>query len=267
MSFPTPSPSPTQPPSGNMNNFPSSVFSSSASLYLYTFLATLVLLLTISGGIVFRSYLIRRRSRFQDELDTRNGVRRRRGFDPNAKPELHDVYLAYDHEVGLKSEEQDIVDSDKFEDPLRSQSSSTPAAGRWWDLLMPVAAIVEESELIFPVAATQAPPSPPQRIWIPQWHRRHQTPQVSVSSSSHSPSASFSSSSSSESHTTVETEKAQVAFLIAMPSPSRHHNKLDRDSDVDFSIPHVEFGITRIDLESKEGGKWPADKEALASAR
>jgi len=71
----------------------------SASLYLYTFLATLVLLLSVSGAIVVRSFIIRRRHRRMEEEARRNGTwiaptaARSSRVDLDKKPELWEAYL------------------------------------------------------------------------------------------------------------------------------------------------------------------------------
>jgi len=72
----------------------------SASLYLYTFLATLVLLLSVSGAIVVRSFILRRRHRRMVEEAIRNGTwipptpaARAARVDLSKKPELWEAYL------------------------------------------------------------------------------------------------------------------------------------------------------------------------------
>ncbi|KAK0184828.1 hypothetical protein F5146DRAFT_1073855 [Armillaria mellea] len=72
---------------------------SSASLYLYTFLATLILLLGVSAAIVFRSLILRRRHRRMVEEAIRNGTwippTNGRGirYDPSQKPILHEAAM------------------------------------------------------------------------------------------------------------------------------------------------------------------------------
>jgi hypothetical protein len=63
-------------PAGNaaQNNNNGGGLATSASLYLYTFLATLVLLLSVSGAIVIRSFVLRRRHRRMVEEAIRNGT-------------------------------------------------------------------------------------------------------------------------------------------------------------------------------------------------
>ena len=73
------------------------------------FLATLILLLSISGAIVGRSYVLRRRQRRLIEEAIRNGTYvppSVRGGAPRvlgAKPQLHDVFLALDELAVLQA--------------------------------------------------------------------------------------------------------------------------------------------------------------------
>ncbi|GJE89118.1 hypothetical protein PsYK624_052120 [Phanerochaete sordida] len=118
------SPGPNVEPSG-----PPPLLSSQASLYLYTFLVTLVLLLTVSGAIVTRSVVLRRRHRRLVEEAIRNGTyvppasrtRRRLG----EKPVLHDAFL------GL-GDPEDCVNEEK---PGRA---SLIAAETGWEDIFPV---------------------------------------------------------------------------------------------------------------------------------
>ncbi|KAG7443789.1 uncharacterized protein BT62DRAFT_995821 [Guyanagaster necrorhizus] len=72
---------------------------SSASLYLYTFLATLILLLGVSAAIVFRSLILRRRHRRMVNEAILNGTwippasRRGMRFDPSQKPIMYEAAM------------------------------------------------------------------------------------------------------------------------------------------------------------------------------
>ncbi|KAF5326510.1 hypothetical protein D9611_000717 [Ephemerocybe angulata] len=76
---------------------------------VYTFLATLVLLLSVSAAIVIRSFILRRRHRLMVEEAMRNGTwvpqepggrTQRRGVDLSKKPGMWDVYLGGTGGVG-----------------------------------------------------------------------------------------------------------------------------------------------------------------------
>ena len=86
------------------------------SFAVYTFLATLILLLSISGAIIFRSFVIRRRHRRIMEEAIRNGTwipspptGGRPKVDLSKKPILWDAYVNRDSDKGysLGRQEQD----------------------------------------------------------------------------------------------------------------------------------------------------------------
>ncbi|KAI5119022.1 hypothetical protein M0805_001881 [Coniferiporia weirii] len=116
-------PFPPAPASASGPNGGGGIPSSSASnLYLYTFLATLVLLLFVSGAVILRSITLRLRARREIEEAIRNGtyVPPSTSFRGNAnatKPTLYDAHLKYS---GLESQ--------RYE------------KGEHWSTLLPVAA-------------------------------------------------------------------------------------------------------------------------------
>ncbi|KAF9781578.1 hypothetical protein BJ322DRAFT_1212958 [Thelephora terrestris] len=97
------SPPPPSPPESTPPNGPPDGQPKSTSLYLFTFLSTLFLLLVVSTAIVLRSFLLRRRYQMQlqeqfDEIfrppgDT-PGASRKRNF--GAKPKLWDTWIRLD---------------------------------------------------------------------------------------------------------------------------------------------------------------------------
>jgi hypothetical protein len=116
---------------------------------VYTFLATLVLLLSVSAAIILRSLLLRRRHRRMVEEAIRNGtwippspgglggfgigLTGRDRFDPNKKPQMWEAYV------------------EKKED-LKAYTES-----EWdWESVRPFSAIVATSNAALPVV-----PSPP----------------------------------------------------------------------------------------------------------
>ncbi|KAG9217607.1 hypothetical protein CCMSSC00406_0010426 [Pleurotus cornucopiae] len=96
---PDPTPSPTFGPPNNNN--PTSGIATSASLYLYTFLATLVLLLGVSSAIVVRSLILRRRHRRMIEEAIRNGTwvppaaASSRRVDLSKKPKMYEAWISH----------------------------------------------------------------------------------------------------------------------------------------------------------------------------
>lgn len=100
--MPTMGPSPDQPVETGNSDEGGRPIQTSAALYLYTFLATLFLLLTVSGVIVIRSFILRRRHRRLVEEAIRNGTwvppppllsARTPRVDLSKKPVMWDAYL------------------------------------------------------------------------------------------------------------------------------------------------------------------------------
>ncbi|EKM52499.1 uncharacterized protein PHACADRAFT_198555 [Phanerochaete carnosa HHB-10118-sp] len=93
------SPGPNVEPNGSP-----SLLSSQASLYLYTFLVTLILLLAVSGAIVTRSFIMRRRHRRMVEEAIRNGTYvppSKTKKELGQKPAIYDAFLSVDGAVDL----------------------------------------------------------------------------------------------------------------------------------------------------------------------
>ncbi|KAF9519694.1 hypothetical protein BS47DRAFT_1336789, partial [Hydnum rufescens UP504] len=106
-------PSPTNGgifPSPSFGSPPDNGSSSSNSLYLFTFLTTLLLLLAVSCGIVFRSFVLRRRFRRRVEAAIAAGVLlpeqvdalRRRGPPIGEKPKMFEVHIDGRHKEGYE---------------------------------------------------------------------------------------------------------------------------------------------------------------------
>ncbi|KAJ3575203.1 hypothetical protein NP233_g1255 [Leucocoprinus birnbaumii] len=104
----------------NSGNLPSDgpSLASSASLYLYTFLATLVLLLSVSAAIVVRSFLLRRRHRRLIEEAIRNGTwmppppgsgRSGARVDLSKKPKMWEVYMDLNGQHQHQQQEQQML--------------------------------------------------------------------------------------------------------------------------------------------------------------
>ncbi|KIP06906.1 hypothetical protein PHLGIDRAFT_19341 [Phlebiopsis gigantea 11061_1 CR5-6] len=137
----TPSATTATPASSSTNTSDSnsggtSLLSSQASLYLYTFLVTLILLLAVSGAIVLRSYVVRRRQRRMVEEAIRNGTyvppERAKGKKLGEKPVLYDVYLTEGDKawIGVGGQE-------------KSSDKSMPSryGELQWDTILPLSAI------------------------------------------------------------------------------------------------------------------------------
>ncbi|KAF7296223.1 hypothetical protein HMN09_01091300 [Mycena chlorophos] len=85
----------------------------SAKLYLYTFLATLIVLLGVSSAIVFRSLMLRRRHQRMLEEAIANGTwvppAQRGKVDLRKKPRMWDAWMAPPTRAGVVGEEADEV--------------------------------------------------------------------------------------------------------------------------------------------------------------
>ncbi|KAL5519957.1 hypothetical protein ACEPAG_1617 [Sanghuangporus baumii] len=230
-------PSPTQTDSNNDGNDQSG-FGNTSSLYLFTFLATLLLLLAISCAIVIRSLVIRRRfqRRVQEALAEGYvfppnagpgatpglggfGAAARRRFDVGEKPKMWDAHIA--------------------PPPPPDESKEMK-----WENMMPVSVRVQSDKL---TGAGQQPAPPAARPTFLEtasfglvtghninWRRprflssrpaRSQSGPTSDTSAhgnadaSQEPSAHFQTqNANSDADTAVEDAKLQVSVMVAMPS-------------------------------------------------
>ncbi|KAF9020767.1 hypothetical protein BDZ89DRAFT_1071967 [Hymenopellis radicata] len=199
---------------------------SSASLYLYTFLATLVLLLGVSAAIVFRSLILRRRHRAMIDEAIRNGTwvpptnGRGRRIDPSEKPLMHDAHLIV--EAKYAHHEWDLMT------PF-SVSYSVPAGERV-QAASPAPAPQPRRERIRGVlrhiwshfSSSPAPPAPEPAIPL--------TPPPLPDASS---------------------GPLRVSVLIAMPS--QNHNYAEHEE-----LPHVEFGVAQVGVAAQESEQGKA---------
>ncbi|KDR78148.1 hypothetical protein GALMADRAFT_245175 [Galerina marginata CBS 339.88] len=156
---------------GNPNNITNTTNSiaTSASLYLYTFLATLVLLLSVSAAIVIRSFILRRRHRLMMEEAIRNGTwvppappTRPVRVDLSKKPVLWEAYIdgkgdLVGHPAGgaAGAEGKQITDVWKLEN------------SKDWDMIKPFAAAYLSPEEKASSTATAEPTSSPGTPAIP----------------------------------------------------------------------------------------------------
>lgn len=192
---------------------------SSAALYLYTFLATLVLLLAVSSAIVVRSLILRRRhQRIVEEAiragtwhphqayDPRNSRRRR---DIGKKPKMWETWLRSGHEAG-----------------------DSKCA---WNDIIPIHAAYNNPTPQFPTeesVQTQTDVQSRTMRLLRPFHR-------------HSPSLAspnVASIPASSSPTTSASPAVRVAVLIAMPIPPQQ-----RSQEID-GPPLVELGVVELPL-------------------
>ncbi|KAI0764131.1 hypothetical protein BC629DRAFT_1596811 [Irpex lacteus] len=124
-------------PAATSSDSGSSLLTSQTTLYLYTFLVTLVVLFALTGGIIARSCMMRRRFRRRLEEAVRNGTvtpSTSRRPKVGEQPTLHDVWV------------KDVVEED------------CSAEGSYWmQRIIPVAAML--TGLLHDTKATTAPTS------------------------------------------------------------------------------------------------------------
>ncbi|KAJ3476033.1 hypothetical protein NLI96_g11434 [Meripilus lineatus] len=264
----SPSSTPTPSDQGGQGLGTSPALSSSAALYLYTFLATLILLLTISAAIIARSYCIRRRQRQLLEEAIRNGTYVPpppiRPVDPNQKPVLYDVFL--DSEgglVGVHEHRRNASEVESVESDLKAQKNFGT-----WGSIMPLAAVSEKDVSppsppeIVKTPSTATPPTPLHRVWIPRRLRtRQRSNDVPLSVLPTSPSPSTPPTETpSDPPSSPDPESVQLALFIAMPTPQRHqhqhqhssdHSENDHHADDDEPLPPIEIGFTEVNLRTR----------------
>ncbi len=105
------------------------------SLYLFTFLTTLLLLLAVSCGIVLRSFILRRRFRRRVEAAIAAGVLlpeqvdalRRRGPILGEKPKLYEVHIEGGHKEGYEPSSPVIFDHEDWSNIMVCQPLRVPA--------------------------------------------------------------------------------------------------------------------------------------------
>ncbi|KAG1750562.1 uncharacterized protein EDB91DRAFT_1108178 [Suillus paluster] len=198
---------------------------SSAALYLYTFLATLVLLLAVSSAIVVRSLVLRRRHQRIVEEAIRAGTwLPHQPYDPRGSRRRR--------EIGKKPK--------LWEAWLRSGDYSGADGKCTWDDIMPVYAAHVKSA---PPSQFPRPESVQTRSdsqsrsmrFLRPFHTRFSTAAAAAPSSPIVASTPVSSSPSRSASPAVN-----VAVLIAMPTP--HHTR-----EVD-GPPVVELGVVDVSL-------------------
>ncbi|KAF9067990.1 hypothetical protein BDP27DRAFT_1364518 [Rhodocollybia butyracea] len=252
MSTPTATSSPTPAASAgsnNPNNGPPSI-GNSASLYLYTFLATLVLLLGVSAAIVIRSLVLRRRHRRMIEEAIRNGTyvspsvlaHSRGRVDLAKKPKLWEATVL--RELNSKGEWSDVfpvsasISSKTGTIPLpvtTSNSSSDTSSDSTTDNAVSTTTTTSRLRAI-PRGALGA------------WRFISPTSRRSASPSSTSNSSSSAETKPRQPHQALPSAETttpthfDVAVLIAMPGAANRAKEGGEDED----LPHVEVGVAEI---------------------
>ncbi|KAH9080560.1 hypothetical protein EDB83DRAFT_2670789 [Lactarius deliciosus] len=207
-STPSTGPQPGSPPQNNGGG-------PSSSLYLFTFLATLFLLLFVSSAIILRSFILRRRFRQRIEEAILAGV-----IVPN--------------QTGRVSRRRALG-----EKPKLWEARVFPADDDRWDSIVPVSAVPKGKE---DREETSAPPRPLSDFVQPPYRPPSPPPPAAQPVFS---TGGFS--------TLAHHDRMQVTVLIAMPDPRRPHldgkgypkgkeKSIDLDYDED-DLPEMVLGM------------------------
>ncbi|CAK5267721.1 unnamed protein product [Mycena citricolor] len=229
----------------------------SAKLYLYTFLATLILLLAVSAAIVARSLVLRRRhQRFVDEAIANGTLLPPAGrvrIDLKKKPRLHDAWL-----------------SPPIPSTLKARVSGSLAAGESldWEEIRPFAA-----SYIPPASSNSLPRATPAGLLRANSNFNAAT---STGTTPNSAALGHFPPDLEATYDDLDPPKARVSVLLAMPTPDlfpvestpseqptwlRPYAHADAVDDDDIPLPWLEMGISIVtvvpagSISSDVGGK------------
>ncbi|KAJ7216747.1 hypothetical protein B0H12DRAFT_342991 [Mycena haematopus] len=197
-----------------------------ATLYLYTFLSTLIVLLLVSGGIIARSIVLRRRQQVAIANGTWVPPQRRENYTIRPRPVLFEAYLAMGmHGSKIKNDEEERWSSMKpisasdIAPPVKPVAVRPPVESAH-NAHTPIRRAARDQirslvRLHTPFHPPPVPPPPPPIELVPQ------PPRIS------SPS-----------------DKVRVALLVAMPWQEVSPQK---DED-EVLLPYLEFGVLDADV-------------------
>jgi len=220
----TPSLSFTNTPNPTNNNS-----DDSPSLYLITFLATLFLLFLISGGIVIRAIILRRRLR--------------RGVDDAsvAGPILPTNFEGRGSNRGFS------------EEPKLYEAWVQPAGDEKWDCMMPISAQIyfNPSVTLTPKTtdadATNTISSTRTRTLSILNRITHWRGSISISPTPNSDHQSLFTASRLTPGGDNNRGNVQVSVLVAMPSPkSKSSFSMDKGEDVEVVVPEIAVGVAQL---------------------
>ncbi|KAJ7670655.1 hypothetical protein DFH06DRAFT_1320588 [Mycena polygramma] len=231
----TPSPSGNPPQCGDPQGCGSPP---PATLYLYTFLSTLIILMLVSAGIIARSVVLRRRQRLAIANGTWVSPRPRENYAARPRPVMFDAYLAAAADGKKEDEERWSA--------MKPFSASDVAPPRKTPVLPPMESPQAPHEPIRRAARDQMrsvvrlyspfrslqlpPPAPPP------------PPMIELAPSS-------SSSTSAPPRSSPSPTQLRVALLVAMPfEPSTPKQKEDDADADDEDLPYLEFGVLEADV-------------------
>ncbi|KAJ7306198.1 hypothetical protein DFH08DRAFT_902367 [Mycena albidolilacea] len=193
-----------------------------ATLYLYTFLSTLIILLMVSGGIITRSVVLRRRQQIAIANGTWVNPHRRENYNNRPRPVMFDAYVATD--TGGKNEkEEERWASMK---PFSASDCAPPAKSKP------------------PVESGEASGHPPIRrtaqdqlrlSLVRLWHNPFRAPPAPPPPPAIEP----------ESQPDLIPSQVRVAFLVAMPWQGMSPKNEEEEEE---ELPYLEFGVLDVDV-------------------
>jgi len=204
--------------------------STSSSMYLYTFLATLLILLGVSSAIVLRSIVLRRRQRLMIQAAIANGTwvpprgRQRRSGRSKRFGEKPKMFVAALGKEDLDGDGKDDGKGAETSSKEKSRMEEKVEDFKWKDIL-PVS-VSYITPLAIPKAPSTIPPDsdsptpPPSNDAPPSQDLKLPPPTL---------------------------KHIQTSVLIAMPFRSNPSSRPDQDSDCGGGdLPPMEFGVAEL---------------------
>lgn len=250
---------------------------SSASLYLYTFLATLVLLLSVSAAIILRSLLMRRRHRRMVEEAIRNGTwippppetgtfgTGRARVDLSRKPKLWDAYLGTTEKSAQTEWDWESIrpfSASYIAPPPGDATNGANAAGGR------AVASAQTPRLSYPQRVTRFfHPDRPE--FTAQYQLEARTPATDAAATPNVAGG-------NEEVVPTPPKQIRVAVLIAMPhrGPERNTGVASSSTapprlhvDDDEELPHLEFGVALLDVHDTDEAHHVADADKVEGRR
>ncbi|KAJ7719936.1 hypothetical protein B0H16DRAFT_393644 [Mycena metata] len=236
-SSPPPSAVATSSPGSSCNDLQNCSSPPPATLYLYTFLSTLIILLLVSAGIITRSVFLRRRQRLAIANGTWPANRRRENYLATRKrPVMYETYVAPPRSGGRSKHDEEerwsamkpFSASDIAPPPMKPTPLPLPMSVAHTTSMQHSAAGQMRSVVhrYNPFRSPPAPPSPVELSAPPPPLPPTDPPM---------------------SHTSYSPSQVRVAFLVAMPSPPEQDQQLVED-DGEEELPYLEVGVLDVDV-------------------
>ncbi|KAJ7037800.1 hypothetical protein C8F04DRAFT_1091565 [Mycena alexandri] len=252
----------TSPPGSPCNDSQNCSAPPPATLYLYTFLSTLIILLLVSAGIIARSVVLRRRQRIAIANGTWPANRRRENYLATRKrPVMFDTYVAA---------------------PQPGDGSKPDEGEERWSAMKPFSASdiapppMKPAPLPLPVSVAHSAPMrqatlDQMRSVVHRYNPFHSPPAPPSPVEPSAPPPPLPPTDPSMSHSSYSPSQVRVAFLVAMPSPPEQEQQQLAEDDDEEELPYLEFGVLDVDVvdlgrtssqSGEEGGSEPREVES-----